>query len=101
MNIPKIGELCLPSKIYLGISVVVILIMLLQNSTNMNTYCLGNIHCGVTTIFFIYLFKIVYVLFWTWLLNVICKSGATWVSWILILLPFIFLAFIAMFLLFV
>lgn len=100
MNIPSVRELCLPSKIYLGISVIAILIMLLQNSTNMNTYCLGNIHCSGTTIFLIYLFKIIYVFFWTWLLNIICKSGATWVSWILVLLPFILVAFITMFLLF-
>ena len=28
-------------------------------------------------------------LFWVWLLNVICKGGADWVAWVIVLLPLI------------
>jgi hypothetical protein len=30
-----------------------------------------------------------YILFWTWLLNVICRGGATPFAWFLVLFPFI------------
>ena len=26
-------------------------------------------------------------LFWVWLLNIICKGGADWVAWVIVLLP--------------
>jgi TRAP-type C4-dicarboxylate transport system permease small subunit len=35
-------------------------------------------------------FSLMYIVFWTWLLNVLCNSGYTVVSWILVLLPFFF-----------
>ena len=33
--------------------------------------------------------EIVYVLIWTYLLNLLCKKGYTKVSWLFVLLPFI------------
>ena len=33
------------------------------------------------------------ILFWTWVLNIICKAGYKWVSWLLVLLPFILIFF--------
>jgi hypothetical protein len=30
-----------------------------------------------------------YIIFWTWILNLICKSGASVVSWVLVLFPII------------
>jgi hypothetical protein len=34
----------------------------------------------------IFIIKIVYVIFWTWVLNLICQQGYTPVSWLLVLL---------------
>jgi len=39
----------------------------------------------------IFAIKLIYVLFWTWLLNIICRGGATAFAWLLVLLPFIML----------
>ena len=32
------------------------------------------------------------VLVWTWILNLLCRKGLTAISWILVLLPFVFMA---------
>jgi hypothetical protein len=39
----------------------------------------------------VFLVKIVYILFWTWILNLICKDGHTGIAWFLVLIPFILL----------
>ena len=33
--------------------------------------------------------KLLYILFWTWILNLMCKAGATEIAWFLVLLPLI------------
>ena len=68
--LPKI---CLPAKIYLGLSVLSIILGLLM-SVDTATYS------------FVHL---LFAIFWTWLLNLICKSGFTPVSWFLVLFPII------------
>jgi hypothetical protein len=37
----------------------------------------------------IFIVKLVYILFWTWILNLICKDGHSGISWVLVFLPFI------------
>jgi hypothetical protein len=47
----------------------------------------------------IFIIKVVYILFWTWILNLICSAGAPGVAWFLVLLPLIvFFILIAAFL---
>ena len=82
--------LCMPSKIYFFISVVGILMILLQNlGSNDTQYDLGCFSCDVPSKAIVFIVKILYVLFWTWILNLICKDGHSGVSWLLVLLPFI------------
>ena len=38
-----------------------------------------------------FLFKALYILFWTFVLNAICKAGYKEVSWFMVLLPIILL----------
>jgi len=40
----------------------------------------------------VFVVKIVYVLFWSWLLNLMCKDGHSNVAWFLVILPFVLLA---------
>ena len=89
MAIVGLRQLCTPAYVYLVISVIAIIVMFVQNFGNSTTYCLGSYTCDVTNVFLIFVLKIVYVLFWTWILNLICSSGATPVAWFLLLLPFI------------
>ena len=91
----NIKNLCTPAFVYLAISIVSIFIMLMQNFGNTTTYCLGQYSCNVQSTISVFVIKILYIAFWTWLLNYICKSGYTNVAWFLVLLPYILL-FVAM-----
>ena len=85
----RINKLCTPAYVYLVISVVLLVMIGLQNVSSRTTYCVGNYSCPVQDNTLLFVIQIIYVAFWTWILNLICKSGAPIVSWILVLLPFI------------
>ncbi len=85
----NIRNWCTPAYFYFIISIIAILIMSIQNYGNTNVYCLGDYSCGVTSTFLIFVIKVLYVLFWTWILNLICKNGYESVSWFLFLLPYV------------
>ena len=92
MAFPKrLKELCTPALVYFVLSVVSMTVVLLQNIGNKNSYSLGSFTCRVPSTALIFIIKLIYVLFWTWILNLICKDGNTAISWILILIPFILL----------
>jgi hypothetical protein len=82
-------KLCSPAFFYFVVSLITIFIIMLQNIGNTNTYNLGNFSCMVSSTIFIFMLKLVYVIFWTWILNLICKEGYTTLSWILVLFPLI------------
>lgn len=89
---PKsLKDLCTPAMIYFVISVVALALVLLQNLGNHNIYQVGSFSCAVPNTALIFIIKLIYVLFWTWILNLICKDGHTGISWLLLLLPFILL----------
>lgn len=89
MAIVGLRNLCTPSYVYFVISVVALIIMIIQNFGNINKYCVGSYTCDVSSTFLIFLIKSLYILFWTWVLNLICRAGATNFAWFLVLLPFI------------
>lgn len=89
MAITGLRNLCTPSYVYLVISSIAMLVMIYQNMGNMNTYCLGSYTCNVTSTTLIFVVKAVYILFWTWVLNLMCKSNATGIAWFVLLLPVI------------
>lgn len=82
-------HICTPAFVYLLISLLFLIIVGFQNYGNTQFYCLGNFSCNVPNTFSIFAFKIIYILFWTWILNIICKSGFRPVSWFLVLFPFL------------
>jgi hypothetical protein len=98
MAIAGLRNLCTPAYLYLVISLIALVIMGIQNYGNVNTYCLGAYSCVVSSTFLIFLIKMIYILFWTWILNLMCRAGATNLSWFLVLFPFI-LFFILLFIL--
>jgi len=80
MNIEQsLSTLCPPAMLYLVLSLVSTLGMVV------NSFSLLSI-----------LFKVVFVLMWTWILNFICLKGYGMVSWFLVLFPFI-MVFLFMF----
>jgi hypothetical protein len=97
MDLVGIRKLCTPALIYLILSMITLAVMALQNIFNVDTYCLGNFECQTTNaIWLIFVIKFIYVLFWTWILNLICKAGYTNVSWFLLLIPYILFFIIIM-----
>jgi len=84
-------NLCSPAYVYLVVSMIALFVMMLQNYGNINTYCLGGYSCDVSSTFIIFIIKFIYILFWTWILNLMCNAGATNIAWFLVLLPFILL----------
>jgi hypothetical protein len=90
MAFPKtLKELCAPALVYFIISIVALLIVLLQNLGNRNSYNVGSFSCRVPNTTLVFIVKLIYILFWTWVLNLICKDGYSGISWLLVLLPFI------------
>lgn len=64
--------ICAPALLYLVISIFAIIYMILA-------------HYDASSI----LLKSLFILLWTWLLNLICVKGFEVLSWILVLLPYI------------
>ena len=86
----KLKELCTPAFIYFLLSVIGILVTVVTNLTSKsNMYTLGNFSTPVPHKGLVFIFKIIYVLFWTWILNLMCKDGHREIAWFLVLLPFI------------
>lgn len=90
----NISELCTPSLIYFVISIVGMVVAIFQNIGNKNKYCLGSFACQVPSTIAVFIVKFVYIFFWTWILNLMCKDGHQNIAWFLVLLPFILLALI-------
>ena len=91
-NFPKnFKELCTPSLVYFVISIISLVVVLLQNLGNTNSYHVGSFSCKVPNTAVIFIIKLIYILFWTWILNLICKDGHSEISWLLVLFPFILL----------
>jgi len=87
----KISDLCTPAMIYFFISLFGLAISAIQNLGNNNKYCLGMFTCSVPSVILIFIIQVVYILFWTWILYLICNAGHVGIAWFLVLLPFILL----------
>ena len=89
---PKsLKELCTPAMLYFVISMLFLLFVILQNLGNNNSYNVGSFSCRVPNTALIFVMKFIYILFWTYVLNLICKDGHVGLSWLLVLLPWILL----------
>ena len=89
---PKsLKDLCTPALLYFSISIIALLVVLLQNLGHSNSYHVGSFSCRVPSTASVFIVKLIYVLFWTYVLNLICKDGHVGVSWLLVLLPWLLL----------
>lgn len=76
-------NLCPPALIYLGFSIVQIVLDLLQHSYNQS------------------LSKFVVMIIFTFMLNQLCVQNMSIIAWVLVFLPFIFMTFVSSILLMV
>ena len=88
-EIRGLKNLCTPAHIYLILSVIGLIVIAFQNYGNIDKYCLGYMSCDVPSTTLVLIIQLLYVLFWTWILNLICDAGAPSVSWFLVLFPII------------
>ena len=91
MAVSGLRNLCTPSYVYLVISAIALVVMMYQNMGNVDKYCLGSYSCNVSSTALIFVIKAVYILFWTWVLNMICRAGHSGIAWFVLLLPVILL----------
>lgn len=82
-------KLCTPATIYFVISLVFLIFMGLYNLNDANRLCLGDYSCYVGNNTIIFILNAIYILFWTFILDLMCKSGYSSLSWFVLLLPFL------------
>ena len=85
----SIKKLCTPAYVYLVISAISIVILMVQNAGNDTQYCVGDFKCEVPSTAMMFVGKALYVAFWTFVLNSLCRAGYPGISWFLVLIPFI------------
>ena len=91
----KIGlmNLCTPSWIYLVVSMIGLIVLAFYNiNGDVNSYCIGPYSCQVVNLYILFFIKFLYILFWTWILNIVCKTVGNTFAWILLFLPFVVFA---------
>jgi len=87
----KLKELCTPAFIYFIISMIGMTASVFQNIGNRNRYSLGSFSTRVPSTTLVFVVKLIYIFFWTWILNLMCKDGHKEIAWFLVLIPFIML----------
>jgi small-conductance mechanosensitive channel len=70
-----------------------LIMIIFQNVGNQSSLNIGNYNSRVPSTILIIIIKAICILFWTWVLNLICKAGHKGISWFLVLLPFILMFF--------
>ena len=85
----QIRKLCKPAYVYLVLSAITIILMMVQNAGASGTYKVGMYQCPCNNTAGIFLGKAIYVAFWTFILDAVCKAGYKSVSWFLVLFPMI------------
>lgn len=82
-------DLCTPATIYFVISLIGLILLGVSNLGNEDRLCVGNYSCNVGSNTIIFVLNAVYILFWTFVLDLMCKNGYSAISWFVLLLPFI------------
>ncbi len=96
----RIESLCNPAMFYLVISGISYLLILLQNVNNPNELCVGDMKCTTENKTMVFIVKALYIMFWTFVLDFICKRGYTKIAWFILFFPFIlFFILLALFIL--
>ena len=82
-------HLCKPATVYLAISVVALIAIAYQNMGLSNMYCMGDFSCYVPSTSAVIFSEGLYILFWTWILNLMCRTGYASISWFMVVFPLV------------
>lgn len=85
----KTKDLCKPAYIYFVLSIISMLAMLLQNVIGgCDKYHMGPFSCDTSSVIALFIAKLIYIIFWTYVLNLICKDDNKGLAWLLVLVPY-------------
>ena len=85
-----LSRLCTPSSLYFYISAIALLILGIQNILDKDdSFCIGNFKCVFGNKVFVFIFHVIYIVFWTFILDLMCKAGYHELSWFIVLIPFL------------
>jgi hypothetical protein len=94
----KINNLCTPAQLYLFFTLLSLVIMVYENSgTPNNMLCMGKYRCRSPNKMLLVFVKLIYIAFWTFVLNLMCKGGYKNFAWFLVLLPLILFILVLLF----
>ena len=82
-------RMCTPATLYFVISLIFLIIMGVSNLNETDRLCLGDYSCYVGSNTMVFLLNAIYILFWTFILDLMCKNGYGSISWFILLLPFL------------
>jgi hypothetical protein len=85
----SLQHLCTPSLVFFVISLIAFVLVGLGNLQNSDVLCIGDYTCNVGNNTILFVLNAIYILFWTFILDLMCKSGYTSFAWFVFLLPFI------------
>lgn len=80
-------HLCKPAMVYLVISAVALIAIAYQNMGLSNMYCMGDFSCYVPSTFMVIFMEGIYIMFWTWILHLMCRTGYSSISWLMVVFP--------------
>lgn len=82
-------DMCTPATLYFIISLIFLIILGVNNLEDTERLCLGDYSCYVGNNAVVFLLNVIYILFWTFILDLMCKNGYSSLSWFVLLLPFV------------
>ena len=84
-------NLCLPSKLYMIIGIILLAISYYYDmkTNDEEKICLGNVKCAIKNKPAYYALNVFFILFWAWLLNMLCRYGWNKSAWFIFLFPYV------------
>tara|TARA_Y100000992_G_C21244127_1_gene482318 strand:- start:710 stop:1012 length:303 start_codon:yes stop_codon:yes gene_type:complete len=91
------SKLCTPAKLYFVVALLLLFMLILTNMDNGNALCIGEYSCTVTDKVLVFVLNLLYIAFYTYVLNLICKDNWSSLAWFLVLLPFVLALLLVLF----
>ena len=95
MNLRKtVDKLCTPAYFNLVASLTFFILMLVQNIYNgdLQELCIGSFSCQVSIVVVLFLLRLLFISFWTFVLNALCDYGFKKLSWFIVIFDFLLAA---------
>ena len=84
-------NLCLPSKLYMIIGIIFLIVSYYHDmkTNDSEKICLGSLKCAIKNTPAYYGLNVIFILFWAWFLNLLCRYGWGKTAWFIFLFPYV------------